>query len=274
MGRIDGKVALITGAARGQGRSHALTLAREGASVIAVDICAQIDTVPYEMSTPEDLRETAAQVEDLGGQIHTAEADVRDVEQLQGVVRAGVDRFGSLDIVVANAGIWSLLQSVTESDHRIWKDMLDVNLTGVFNTMNSVGPVLNDGASVVITNSGAGLKGYPNNAHYVSAKHGLVGLMRCMALEFAPRGIRVNSIHPTSVDTVMFNNQAMYDLFVPDKEKPTKEEVEAIACDMNLIPIPWVESQDISDAVLFLVSDESRYITGVSLPVDAGYVIR
>jgi SDR family mycofactocin-dependent oxidoreductase len=268
---VEGKVAFITGAARGQGRSHAIRLAEEGADIIAVDICQQLDTVPYAMATPDDLAETVKRVEALDRRIVATQADVRDYGALKGALDAGVAELGRLDIVCANAGIFSF--STEELDERMWKDMIDVNLTGVWHTTRAAVPHLVEGGrggSIILTSSTAGLMGFPNFAHYVSAKHGVVGLMRTLALELAPHMIRVNSVHPTSVDTDMIQNKATYDLFAPDLENPTREQVGERFQALNALPIMWVEPRDISNAVLFLASDEARYITGVTLPVDAG----
>lgn len=273
MGRVEGKVAFITGAARGQGRNHALRLAQEGADIIAVDLCEQIGSVPYDMPTSEDLEETVRLVEDADRRIHASKADVRDPDGLRAALEQGVAEFGPLDIVLANAGIFSVAGPIAEIDDQVWRDMIDVNLTGVFNTLKVAVPHINDGGSVIITSSGAGLKGHPNVGHYVAAKHGVVGLMRTLAKELAPRMIRVNSLHPTNVDTPMFANDAMFRLFVPDKPNPGREDVLPAAEGLNLMPIGWVEPEDITNAVLFLASDESRYVTGVPLPIDAGFAV-
>jgi (+)-trans-carveol dehydrogenase len=271
MGRVEGKVAFVTGAARGQGRSHAIRLAEEGADIIAVDITGQIDSVPYAMATPDDLAQTVKEVEALDRRIIATKADVRDYGALKAAVDEGVAQLGRLDIVAANAGIVSY--GVAEDlDEQVWQDMLDVNLTGVWHTAKATVPHLRagGGGSIILTSSAAGLKGYPGLAHYVSAKHGVVGLMRTLANELAPDMIRVNSVHPTSVNTEMIHNKATYELFAPDLENPTKEQLAERFQAMNALPIPWVEARDISNAVLFLASDEARYITGVTLPVDAG----
>jgi (+)-trans-carveol dehydrogenase len=274
-GRVEGKVAFVTGAARGQGRSHALRLAEEGADIIAVDIAGQIDSVPYKMSTPEDLAQTVKAVEALDRRIVATQADVRDYGALKGALDAGVAELGRLDIVCANAGIFSF--TTGELDEQAWRDMIDVNLTGVWHTTKAAVPHLIEGGrggSMILTSSTAGLKGFPNFAHYVSAKHGVVGLMRTLALELAPHMIRVNSVHPTSVNTDMIQNDATYRLFAPDLENPTGEQVAPRFGEMNALPINWVEPVDISNAVLFLASDEARYITGVTLPVDAGFMVK
>jgi len=273
-GRVEGKVAFVTGAARGQGRSHAIRLAQEGADIIAVDLCRQIDTVPYGMSTPDDLAETVKEVEALDRRIVAHEADVRDGAALKAAVDDGVARLGRLDIVLGNAGIFSTANA-HEMDEQTWRDMIDVNLTGVWQTCKAAIPHLlahGDGGAIVLTSSTAGLKGFPGFAHYVSAKHGVVGLMRTLALELAPHRIRVNSVHPTTVDTDMVQNDTLYRLFNPDL--PTRDAFREVSGEMQALPIPWVEPEDISNAILWLVSDDARYVTGVTLPVDAGFGVK
>ena len=266
MGKLEGKVAFITGAARGQGRSHAIRLAQEGADIIAVDLCAQMGSVGYPMATEEDLAETVRQVE----------ADVRDSAALKGAVDDGVAQLGRLDIVLANAGI-ATFAPVEELTDDMWDEMIAVNLTGVFKTVRAAVPHIKAGGrggAIVLTSSTAGIKGLANLAHYVAAKHGVVGLVKTMANEFAPDSIRVNSVHPTSVNTDMIHNEETYGLFRPDKPKSevTREEAAESFKVMNALPIEWVEPVDISNAILFLVSDDARYVTGVQLPVDAGAV--
>jgi (+)-trans-carveol dehydrogenase len=275
-GRVEGKVAFVTGAARGQGRSHALRLAQEGADIIAVDIGKQIDSVPMPMATPDDLNETVRQVEELDRRIVATLADVRDYAGLKRALDDGVAQLGRLDIVAANAGIASF-GPAEELSEEAWQDMIDVNLTGVWHTCKAAIPHLKAGGrggSIILTSSAAGLKGYANVSHYVSAKHGVVGLMRTLAQELAPHMIRVNSIHPTQVDTPMIMNETAFRLFLPDREHPTVEDFAPVSQMMNALPIPWVDPVDISNAVLFLASDEARYITGVPLPVDAGALIK
>lgn len=276
MGLLDGKVAFITGAARGQGRSHAVRLAQEGADIIAVDLCAQIGSVPYGMGTPEDLAQTVKDVEALDRRIVATRADVRDGAALTAALDAGVAELGRLDIVCANAGIFSTAPTDELTDE-MWDDMIAVNLTGVFKTVRPAIRHLRAnpaGGAIVLTSSTAGIKGTANFGHYVAAKHGVVGLMKTLANELAPHRIRVNSVHPTGVDTDMIQNPAMYELFRPDLEHPTREDAEASFLTLNALPIPWVEAVDISNAILFLVSDAARYITGVQLPVDAGSVVK
>jgi SDR family mycofactocin-dependent oxidoreductase len=265
MARVEGKVALITGAARGQGRSHAVRLAEEGADIIAVDLCGQIDSVPYGMATPDDLAETAKLVEEQDRRIVAAQADVRDAGQLQAAVEEGLSQFGHIDIVSANAGIASF-GPAHELDETAWRDMLDVNLTGVWRTCKAVIPSMIEagrGGSMILTSSTAGLKGFAGGAgHYIAAKHGVVGLMRTLANELAPHMIRVNTVHPTGVSTDMVQN----DFFTAWAE----QHPEIGAAMQNLLPVEMVEPRDISNAVLWLASDEARYVTGVTLPVDAG----
>jgi SDR family mycofactocin-dependent oxidoreductase len=274
-GRLAGKVAFITGAARGQGRSHALRLAEEGADIVAVDLCGQLDSVPYAMATSDDLAETAQAVEALDRRIITRRADVRDFDALEHILSEAVAEFGRLDIVSANAGIVGY-GAAHELSEQAWRDMIDVNLTGVWHTAKAAIPHLiagGRGGSIVLTSSTAGLKAYAGVGHYVSSKHGVVGLTRSLALEMAPHSIRVNSIHPTQVRTDMILNEATWRLFAPDAENVTLDDFEAVSRTMIALPIPWVEAVDISNALLFFASDEARYITGASLPVDGGAVL-
>ena len=274
MARLDGKVAFITGAARGQGRSHALRLAEEGAEIVACDICEQIESVQYPLASEDDLNETVSQVEDLDRRIVARKADVRDGGQLKAVVEEGISEFGKIDIVCANAGIATYGPSWKLTEEQ-WQDMIDTNLTGVWETCKAVIPHMverGEGGSIIITSSTAGIMGLANLAHYVSAKHGLVGLMKTLANELAPHSIRVNSIHPTGVDTPMVQNESTYRLFLPNLENPTREDAAEAFAALNTLPIPWVEARDISNAVLWLASDEARYVTGQQLKVDAGSV--
>jgi (+)-trans-carveol dehydrogenase/(-)-trans-carveol dehydrogenase len=276
-GRVAGKVAFITGAARGQGRSHAIRLAQEGADIIAVDLLEDVPGIPYAGATQADLADTVKQVEALDRRIVAAKADVRDYAGLKAALDDGVAQLGRLDIVSANAGIGSAPVKSWEIDEPTWQTMIDTNLTGVWHAAKAAIPHLiegGNGGSIILTSSAAGLKAYENIAHYVSAKHGVVGLMRTLALELAPYSIRVNSIHPTQVDTPMIQNEPTWRLFRPDLEHPTKEDFAPASQAVNALPIPWVEPVDISNAVLFLASDEGRYVTGVTLPVDAGTVIK
>jgi SDR family mycofactocin-dependent oxidoreductase len=271
MGRVEGKVALVTGAARGQGRSHAVRLAQEGADIVAVDICDSLDGVPYPGATKDDLAETVRAVEDLDRRILARETDVRDSTGLRAVVDEAVAEFGHVDILCANAGIGTFGPAWELSDDT-WQQMIDVNLTGVWKSTKAVIPHMierGQGGSIIITSSTAGLVAFGNLAHYTAAKHGVVGLMKVLAVELAQHHIRVNTVHPTTVDTPMIDNQALRDLFLPGMNA-TREQAGVAMKAMNALPIPWVEAVDISNAVLFLASDEARYITGIQLPVDAG----
>jgi SDR family mycofactocin-dependent oxidoreductase len=267
MGKLEGKVAFITGAARGQGRSHAIRLAQEGADIIAVDICRQIDSVQYPMSTPDDLAETAKQVEALDRRIYTAQADVRDEAQLKQAFKAGVAEIGPVDIVLANAGICHM--SLHPVPHE-WQDVIDVNLTGVYNTVETAVPSMierGQGGAIVLTSSTAGINGIggstPGGLGYTAAKHGVVGLMRSYANILAPHSIRVNTVHPTGVRTPMVVNDVMAEFLAQDPQMSN-----AMA---NALPVDLVEPVDISNAIVWLVSDDARYVTGVTLPVDAGF---
>lgn len=272
MGRLDGKVAFVTGAARGQGRSHAIRLAEEGADIVAVDVCAPVDTAPYPTGTPDDLADTVKSVENLDRRVLSRQADVRDLATLQDVVVEAVEMFGGIDIVVANAGIASFAPS-WELTEQQFQEMVDVNLIGVWKTTKAVIPGMLErgrGGSIVLISSLAGLVAYGNLSHYTAAKHGVTGLMRSLAVELAPHDIRVNSVHPTTVNTPMINNPAIYKLFFPDADGCTEEHARARFVHMNGLRVPWVEAVDISNAVLYLASDEARYVTGTTHVVDAG----
>jgi SDR family mycofactocin-dependent oxidoreductase len=268
-GPLKGKVAFITGAARGQGRAHAVRLGADGASVIAVDLCDQIASVPYPLATPEDLAATVKLVEDTGARIVASHGDVRDRASLSSALQAGLDEFGRLDIVVANAGI-APMQSGDDG----WRDVIDVNLTGVYNTIKVAIPTMvkqGTGGSIVLISSAAGLAGVASpdagSVGYAAAKHGVVGLMRVYANLLAKQSIRVNSIHPTGVETPMINNEF------------TRGWLAAMAAGSdsaggmgNALPVEVLQAEDIANAVAWLVSDQAQYITGVTLPVDAGFL--
>ncbi|MDR7172186.1 SDR family mycofactocin-dependent oxidoreductase [Nocardia kruczakiae] len=277
-GRVEGKVAFITGAARGQGRSHAVRLAEEGADIIAVDVCKPVsgtDLIPS--STPADLAETVELVKGLGRRIVTAEVDVRDFDALKAAVDNGVEQLGRLDIIVANAGIGNGGATLAETSEQDWNTMIGINLEGVWKTVKAGVPHLlsgGNGGSIILTSSVGGLKAYPNTGHYVAAKHGVVGLMRTFAVELGANSIRVNSVHPTNVNTPMFMNEGTMKMFRPDLENPGVEDFEPVAKFMHVLPVGWVEPVDISNAVLFLASDESRYITGLPVTVDAGSMLK
>lgn len=268
MTSLSGKVAFITGAARGQGRAHAVKLASEGADIIAVDLCGQIASVPYPLATAEDLAATVKLVEDTGARIVARAADVRDRAALATALQAGLDELGRLDIVIANAGIAPM------AGEDAWQDVIDVNLTGVYHTVDvAKKPMIKQGAggSIVLTSSVAGLVGLAAPAAgslgYAAAKHGIVGLMRAYANLLAPHSIRVNSVHPAGVQTPMIDNEF------------TRKWLEGMDSDTqggpdmgNALPVQVLQPEDIANAAAWLVSDAARYITGVALPVDAGYV--
>jgi (+)-trans-carveol dehydrogenase len=277
-GRVEGKVAFITGAARGQGRSHAIRLAQEGADIIAIDVCKPISSsseIPP--STADDLAETADLVKAQNRRIVTAEVDVRDYEALKTAVESGVEQLGRLDIIVANAGIGNGGNTLDKTSEDDWKDMIDVNLTGVWHTVKAGVPHIlsgGRGGSIVLTSSVGGLKAYPHTGHYIAAKHGVVGLMRTFAVELGTQNIRVNSVHPTNVNTPMFMNEGTMKLFRPDLKNPGPDDMKVVAQLMHVLPVGWVEPVDISNAVLFLASDEARYVTGLPLTVDAGSMLK
>jgi SDR family mycofactocin-dependent oxidoreductase len=267
-GRVAGKVAFITGAARGQGRSHAIRLAQEGADIIAVDILRDYDTVSYGMASAEDLADTVKAVEALDRRIIATQADVRDAAALKAAVDDGVARLGHLDIVSANAGICTV-QSWDEVTPAVWQDTLDTNLTGVWNTMVASVPhlIAAGGGSIICTSSTAGIKGLPYLAPYVAAKHGVVGIARSMANELSSHHIRVNTVHPTGVDTPMGTGLGGLEALIG--RDPNLGPIF-----MNTLPVEIVDARDISNAVLFLASDEARYVTGLEFTVDAGNTIR
>ncbi|HVB44903.1 MAG TPA: mycofactocin-coupled SDR family oxidoreductase [Streptosporangiaceae bacterium] len=270
--RLAGKVALITGAARGQGRSHAIHLAREGADIIAVDYCTSFETISYPMATPEDLARTAKEVEALGRRVLTVQADVRDLNAMRQVVARGIAEFGKLDVVLANAGICAL---APQQSLQAWVDVSGVNFAGVLNTLNAAIPHLTAGASMVVTGSLAALipgaaGGAPGGAAYSWSKRSLVTLVHDLALALAPYSIRLNGVHPTNCNTEMLQHEDMYKQFRPDLEHPTKEDAIATFPALQAMPTPWVEPEDVSQAMVFLASDESRWITGQFIACDAG----
>lgn len=277
-GRVQGKVAFVTGAARGQGRSHAVRLAEEGADIIAVDICGPISPdSQIAPSNPDDLAQTADLVKNLDRRIVTAQVDVRDYDALKSALDNGVEQLGRLDIVVANAGIGNGGQTLDKTSQQDWDDMIGVNLSGVWKTVKAAVPHLlsgGNGGSVILTSSVGGLKAYPHTGHYIAAKHGVIGLMRTFAVELGQHFIRVNAVCPTNVNTPMFMNEGTMKLFRPDLENPGPDDLAVAAQFMHTLPIGWVERVDISNAVLFLASDESRYITGLPLTVDAGSMLK
>ncbi|ORW72762.1 mycofactocin-coupled SDR family oxidoreductase [Mycobacterium saskatchewanense] len=276
VGRVAGKVALITGAARGQGREHAVRLAEEGADIIAIDVCADIDGVNYPGATEDDLDETDALVRKTGRRVVTARADVRDLEGLRAAVRQGMDELGRPDVVVANAGISGSPAPAALIEEAAWQTMLDINLTGVWHTVKVSVPHMSDGrgGSIILVSSMLGLRGGGYMAHYAAAKHGVVGLMNSLANELAPQRIRVNSIHPGNVLTPMIDNEQFRRTLRPDLAEPTMDDAAKIIGQFHMLPVPVIEARAVSNAVLFLASDESEYITGAALPVDAGAVAK
>jgi (+)-trans-carveol dehydrogenase len=277
VGRVEGKVAFVTGAARGQGRAHAVRLASEGADVIAVDVCRPIPTVDYEPATEEDLAETERLVKEAGGRVLTDIVDVRDYEALSGAVTRGVSTFGRLDVVIANAGIMGHPAKLWEFTQEQWATTIDTNLTGVWHTLKATVPTLIEqrtGGSVILTSSTAGAKGAANFGNYGSAKHGVIGIMKTAAIELGEYNIRVNAILPTSVNTHLIQSQPLYDLFRPDVDSPTREDTIPAFESLHLLPLKWLEPSDIADAGLWLASDESKYVTGLEVRVDAGFAIK
>jgi len=275
-GRVEGKVAFITGAARGQGRSHAVRLAEEGADIIGIDACVTIPDRGYEGPSEEDLAETARLVEKHGRSAFVRKVDVRDQTALTAAVVDGVAELGRLDIVSANAGIGTKHSKSHEMPEDEWQLMLDINLTGVWHTCKAAVPHIIEGGrggSVVFTGSTAGLRGHANIGNYVAAKHGLLGLMKTMAIELAAHRIRVNSILPSQVATPMIMNEKVFRLFRPDLEHPTQDDFAVASQATGLLPIPWLDPVDVSNALLFLASDESRCVTGAALPVDNGNLL-
>lgn len=271
-GRLAGKVALITGAARGIGRAQAVRFAQEGADIVALDVCGPIDSVIIPHSTPADLDTTASLAGEVGARVHTEIVDVRDLAGMQAATDRGAERFGGLDVVCATAGITSRGMAV-ELDENAWHTMLDVNLTGVWHTCRAGAPhlIARGAGAMILTSSIAGLRGLVGVAHYTAAKHGVVGLMRSLANELAPHNVRVNCVNPTNVDTPMIQNDVVSSAFRPDLDRPPmRAEFADAARSMNLLAVPWIDPIDVANAALFLASDEARYITAITLPVDAG----
>ncbi|MGW1028969.1 mycofactocin-coupled SDR family oxidoreductase [Streptomyces sp. NPDC002577] len=276
MGRVEGKVAFVTGAGRGQGRSHAVRLAEEGADIIAVDLCRDYETVGYPMAGPDDLKETVRLVEEQGRRIVALQADVRRIDEMRDAVERGVAELGGLDIVVAQAGIAPLHG---EPRLQAWSDAIDVDLIGTINAIQASLPHLREGASVIATGSTAALMNHgivdtpgsnPGGAGYAFAKRALSEYVHELARNLAPLKQRANVVHPTNCNTQMLQSPPMYKSFRPDLENPTRQDAEPGFAVQQAMPIPYVEPIDISNAVLFLASDEARYVTGVQLRVDAG----
>lgn len=273
MGRVEGKVALVTGAGRGQGRSHALALSREGATIVATDVgAATLDGVEYPLATSADLIETERLVKESGGTIVIAEADVRDREAMGRVVQQGLDTFGFIDVVVANAGVFTW-GAAHELSWPAWHTVIDINLHGTWNTVQAVLPSMIErgkGGSIMMTASQIATRGQSNAVGYAASKAGIVGMMRALAAELAPHNIRVNTIHPSTVYTDMILNEPVYKLFRPDLENPGRAEMDEELRPFHMLPVAALEPIDVSNAVLYLASEESRYVTSTKLAVDAG----
>lgn len=272
---LAGKVAIVSGAARGQGRAHCLALAGAGARVVGFDICEQIPTTKIKMSRPEDLDETQSLVEAAGGEIHTMVADVRSSSDTQRVVDECLSRYGGVDIVVANAGIGCVENTVSMPDD-VWEDVLAVNLTGVFRTIRpALAPMIDagSGGSIIVTSSTAGLTPYPNQLPYVASKFGVTGLVQGLALELGAHGVRVNAVAPSTVKTDLALNPIFFELFTGD---PTADEdqVAPMFQELNVIQRPWIEPDEVSRAVLWLAGDESGFMTGTVIPVDLGFLVK
>jgi len=284
-GRLEGKVAFITGGARGQGRAHAIAMAKEGADIIVVDICAQIESNPYPLATPDDLAETERSVKELGKRVFAKIADVRERHELRDALDSALADFGKLDIVVANAGILPMAMG-RPHDPTAFVDATDVDLLGVMNTVAVSLPHLGEGASIIVTGSTAGMISGtadnpdmgPGGAGYAWSKRVLIEYSEQLSLQVAPKMIRVNTIHPTNVNTHLLQNDGIYSMFRPDLiaegKKPTREDAELAFGFFQAMPIPYVEPEDIANLAVFLASDDSRYMTGQQIRVDAGSLLR
>jgi len=276
-GRVAGKVAFISGSARGQGRAHAVRLAQEGANIIAFDACEPLEAQGAPAASEADLAETVALVEKEDRRIVAAKVDARDYDAVAKLLANSVDQLGRVDIVAANAGNQGFAADAADIREEDWRAVLDTNLTAVWNTARAAIPYMieqGDGGAILLVSSSLALKAASRFAAYTAAKHGVVGLMRTLAVELAPHMIRVNSIHPTTVPTPLLLNENNWRIFRPDLDNPTLDDVMHLYRGLNLLPVPWVESEDVANALLFLASDEARYITGVTFPVDAGMSIK
>jgi SDR family mycofactocin-dependent oxidoreductase len=268
--QLDGKVAVITGGARGQGRAHALRLAREGADIVVCDVAAQLKSVPYPMAEPADLEETVRLVEQMGRRCIGVVADVRDTPAMQELADRAVNELGRIDILLANAGIMTVAENVWDISDQQWEETVGVNLTGAFKACRAVIPHMIEGGrggSIVITSSVAGLRSYPKLTDYAAAKHGVVGLMRNLAHELGPHSIRVNTVHPTSVATPMSFNTFFGDWMSAHQELvPFMTE--------NVLPGGALDAADVAEVISWLVSDQARWVTGATIPVDAGFLLK
>ena len=270
-GAVEGRVALVTGAARGQGRAHAVALAREGADVVVTDLCADIGTVPYPLGSRAELDETVRLVQAEGRRCFAVVADIRDTAAMDAVVTETISSFGGLDICVANAGVTGYAR-FQDLDDRTWEDMIDVDLTGTFRTIRAALPHMLERryGRIIATSSMAGRMGNPNLAHYVAAKWGVIGMIKSLAMEVADKGITANAIAPAAVDTPMLHNPAMYALFCPDLEDPTRDDVTPRYRRMNRMGVAWMDPTEISRAVVFLAADAAGSMTGQVMEVSLG----
>lgn len=274
---LKGKVAFITGVGKGQGRSHAVRLAREGVDILGIDAMKTYPWMNYPLATRDDVDETIRLVEAEGRRLVFSKADVTDAASVEAAVEAGFAELGRLDIVLANAGVFPKGDLTWQIDPAQWREVVDVNLTGVFHTVRAAVPRMleaGNGGSIVVTSSGAAIVSGSYFADYSAAKAALLSLTRTLAVELAPHSVRVNAVCPGPVNTDMIANDALYKVFRPDLEHPTREDTVEVWKTKHLLPIPWLEPVDVSNAIAWLVSDEARYVTGITLPVDAGNTIK
>jgi SDR family mycofactocin-dependent oxidoreductase len=273
MGELDGKVVFVSGAARGQGRSHAVTLARAGARIIGFDLCGQIDTVPFDMATPEDLALTKKLVTEAGGEMVAVEADVRDQAAVDAALAKGLDAFGRVDIVLGNAGIINNYVKTWQVEEADFRNVIEVNVIGVWHTIKAAVPRMieqGEGGAIVLTGSTGSVSGIPNLSPYVASKHAVLGIMRTLAKELGRYKIRVNAVMPGNCNTPMFDNEGIHRLYVPDAEEFSMEAFLKRASAMSPMRNPYVEPEDISAAILWLVGPAGHLVTGITLPVDGG----
>jgi SDR family mycofactocin-dependent oxidoreductase len=275
MGKLEGQVAVVTGGARGQGRSHAVHIAREGADVVICDVCHDLDAVRYPMATEEDLEETVRLVEKEGRRCIALQADVRDYDQVKAVTDRAAEEFGKIDILVANAGVMRM-NPIQDHTPDQWRDVVDTNLTGVYHAMHAVAPHLirNNYGRIVATASTMARGAAGNSVSYVAAKWGVVGMVKSVAHDLAPWNVTVNAVAPTSVSTHMIHNLDLYKLFRPDLDEPTIDDVREAFKTLNVIPVSWLEPEEISKSVLFLLSEDAKYITGSVIDINAGHSAR
>jgi len=278
MGKFEGKVAFITGGARGQGRAHAAKLSAEGADIVTIDILDDIPTVRNQGARQEDLDETVNLVEKQGRRVVAHKGDVRDLVAVQAAVDKGLDAFGRIDVIIAQAGVMAVPRFMWEFSEEEWHATIDINLNGVWNTVKAAVPVMIEadrGGSIVMTSSVAGVKGYPTYGNYVAAKHGVLGIMKTLAQELGPKNIRVNAILPSTVNTPMVQYQEFWRALRPELDDPTIDDARVWFDQSVLLPgAGLVESEDIANAAAFLCSDDARFVTGMDFRVDAGFFIK